>query len=72
MIDGSENRNRQLAFELQNSHVCEKRSNINQLLDEGRSDRSYILYNMVITVCCQVSGRYQYSATYSSSLFSFR
>ena len=26
MIDGSENRNRQLAFELQNSHVCEKRS----------------------------------------------
>ena len=28
MIDGSEKRNRQLAFELQNSHVCEKRSNI--------------------------------------------
>ena len=27
MIDGSEKRNRQLAFELQNSHVCEKRSN---------------------------------------------
>ena len=26
MIDGSENCNRQLAFELQNSHVCEKRS----------------------------------------------
>ena len=26
MIDGSEKRNRQLAFELQNSHVCEKRS----------------------------------------------
>ena len=24
MIDGSEKRNRQLAFELQNSHVCEK------------------------------------------------
>ena len=31
MIDGSEKRNRQLAFELQNSHVCEKRSNINIL-----------------------------------------
>ena len=30
MIDGSENRNRQLAFELQNSHVCEKRSNVPQ------------------------------------------
>ena len=27
MIDGSKKRNRQLAFELQNSHVCEKRSN---------------------------------------------
>ena len=27
MIDGSEKRNRQLAFELENSHVCEKRSN---------------------------------------------
>ena len=27
MIDGSEKRNRQLAFELQNSHLCEKRSN---------------------------------------------
>ena len=26
MIDGSEKRNRQLVFELQNSHVCEKRS----------------------------------------------
>ena len=26
MIDCSEKRNRQLAFELQNSHVCEKRS----------------------------------------------
>ena len=28
MIDGSEKRNRQLAFELQNSHVCEKRTSI--------------------------------------------
>ena len=26
MIDGSQKRNRQLALELQNSHVCEKRS----------------------------------------------
>ena len=26
MIDGSEKHNRQWAFELQNSHVCEKRS----------------------------------------------
>ena len=29
MIDGSEKRNRQLAFELQNLHVCEKRSKLN-------------------------------------------
>ena len=28
MIDGSEKLNRQLAFELQISHVCEKRSNV--------------------------------------------
>ena len=28
MIDGSEKRSRQLAFELQNSYVCEKRSKI--------------------------------------------
>ena len=28
MIDGSEKRNRQLAFELQNSHVCEKHSTV--------------------------------------------
>ena len=27
MTDDSEKRNRRLAFELQNSHVCEKRSN---------------------------------------------
>ena len=28
MIDGSEKRNRQLAFELQNSHACKKRSKV--------------------------------------------
>ena len=33
MIDGCEKRNRQLAFELQNSHVCEKRSNEKIFLD---------------------------------------
>ena len=27
MIDGSKKHNSQLAFELHNSHVCEKRSN---------------------------------------------
>ena len=39
MIDGSEKRNRQLAFELQNSHVCEKRSNDKKKL--GRLDGSH-------------------------------
>ena len=28
MIDSSEKRNHQLAFELQNLHVCEKRGNM--------------------------------------------
>ena len=28
MIDGNEKHNLQLAFELQNSHVCEKRSKL--------------------------------------------
>ena len=32
MIDGSKKRNRQLAFELQNSHVCEKRSKVRDLV----------------------------------------
>ena len=35
MIDGSEKRNRQLGFELQNSHVCEKRSNSHMFLCRG-------------------------------------
>ena len=33
MTDGSEKRNRQLAFELQNSHVGEKRSKISLNFD---------------------------------------
>ena len=28
MVDGSEKRNRQLSFELQNLHVCEKHSKL--------------------------------------------
>ena len=35
MIDGTEKHNRQLAFELQNSHVCEKRSKGSEQ-DSGR------------------------------------
>ena len=40
MIDGSEKRNRQLAFELQKSHVCEKRSNLRAIL--ARDDNGTI------------------------------
>ena len=36
MIEGSEKRKRQLAFELQNSHVCEKRSNAWCCLRKGK------------------------------------
>ena len=34
MINSSEKRNRRLAFEFQNSHVCEKRSNEQLLAEE--------------------------------------
>ena len=36
MIDGSGKRNRQLVFELQNSHICEKRSNVPFIRDSLR------------------------------------
>ena len=47
MIDGSEKRNRQLAFELQNSHVCEKRSKVGKLkrVKKVSSDLKTILMN---------------------------
>ena len=45
MIDGSEKRNRQLAFKLQNSHVCEKRSN-----DTNLYLYFHFLYNKKTTV----------------------
>ena len=44
MIDRSKKRNRQLAFELQNSHVCENRS---------RSDQSVLFFrysSVLVTV----------------------
>ena len=52
MIDGSEKRNRQLAFELQNSHVCEKRSNITDLyivsiLSSSNQLKKLINYNSI-------------------------
>ena len=43
MIDGSEKRNHQLAFELQNSHVCEKHNKIRGCLHEKtRTGASFI------------------------------
>ena len=64
MIDGSEKRNRQLAFELQNSHVCEKRSNIKtiflrtNLVEEnvkGHNIKTIFLLTNLVWVNC-VSG----------------
>ena len=47
MIDGSEKRKRQLAFELQNSHVCEKRSKANIIckltLDKNRTPKIILM-----------------------------
>ena len=51
MIDGSKKRNRQLAFELQNSHVCENRS---------RSDQSVLFFgysSLLVTVRREVKLR---------------
>ena len=45
MIDGSEKRNRQWAFELQNSHVCEKRSNCFPYLFSCLSLKTSIVYH---------------------------
>ena len=52
MIDGTEKRNRQLAFELQNSHVCEKRSN-------GDDEHSILIMKRFINdvLLCYMKGR---------------
>ena len=43
MIDGSEKRNHQLAFELQNSHVCEERSkSFQSTIDDGLMNSVYV------------------------------
>ena len=47
MIDGSEKCNRQLAFELRNSHVCEKRSKSMSL----NLELVLYFYNRYIHVC---------------------
>ena len=39
MIDGSEKRNRQLAFELQNLHVCEKSSNSIKTVQKNNNNK---------------------------------
>ena len=43
MIDGSEKHNRQLAFKLQNSRVCEKRSNKQVILRQSKTSRNFEL-----------------------------
>ena len=56
MIDGSEKRNRQLAFELQNSHVCEKRSKTARFTikktyvrSRGKHEDSLLFYTHIFT-----------------------
>ena len=56
MIDGSEKRNRQLAFELQNSHVCEKRSKS----PGGQDDRNMDVYHQVKQLSsCRLHSNYK-------------
>ena len=43
MIDGREKRNRQLAFEVQNSHVREKRSNENGKKAIGKTTTLHLM-----------------------------
>ena len=47
MIDRSEKRNRQLAFELQNSHVCEKRSKVMTCVCFFKSKRLHLHLSFV-------------------------
>ena len=66
MIDGSEKRNRQLAFELQNAHVCEKRSKINR--DDLRCfdtvfRRPYRYFSIALKGSLSSSYRYKTSAS---------
>ena len=44
MIDGSGKRNRQLAFELENSHVCEKRSKWSKFNRALRNFFSFVIF----------------------------
>ena len=56
MIDGREKRNRQLAFELQNLHICEKRNNKTVLIyrDLGYGHESSSWGNVIIRLCTRL------------------
>ena len=51
MIDGSEKRKRQLAFELQNSSVYEKRSNFNLRFSESIQYLALITFSFLLSTC---------------------
>ena len=52
MFDGSEKRNRQLAFELQYSHVCEKRSNIVlKLCIQHHFNPFFLFFRFIVPIC---------------------
>ena len=63
MIDGSEKRNRQLGFELQNSHVCEKRS-------KKKHKYLYISSTLLLqSLTCVCLGSLSYKAKEPDTLF---
>ena len=64
MIDGSEKRNRQLAVELQNSHVCEKSSNSSTLI-------KWMGFVRLQITLSSVSANILYNLRVSNSLFIF-
>ena len=58
MIDGSEKRNRQLAFEFHNSRVFEKRSNLTSLPRNAQKQQFPALFSPLTCKCLLVGSSY--------------
>jgi len=68
MIDGSEKRNRQLAFEFQNSHVCEKRSK----KKFSYFTRKFVTNHRIrVLFFCNLIGKFEFTTTKSYSMICF-
>ena len=59
MVDGSEKRNRQLAFELQNSHVCEKRRNSKISLKMLRNKCAKVAFKSKLATIVMIEGSWE-------------